>query len=242
MGILEEFTEEINKIIDDIEGKKLTKIEEKPEENKTLSLFSQSKKNKEVPISILKKEQDNITKDDKQPNKSFLAKSEVYKVYLILDNDDTIHTKITKYKNKDKLYYILDFNKKIYDAEKLEANKGEFNKYGNFLFLEGEELIRGKGKFSDKAKEEIAGIETMKLEDRAFQKSTYRMKEKYSKPSGINVIVAFIIICVGLFLILWVLLGGLPPIINAINNAAHIAIQPPNFPVEPLANESYVVS
>ena len=162
-----------------------------------------------------------------------------YPVYLIFDNEETKHTSIIKFKDKNKNYwYYLDWNKKIYSKDEVEFGRELYTQACNFIFLEGEKLVLGEGEFSPKAQEEIDAIDRMKLEDRAYEKSNARMNRKYKKIEGINIIVAILILCVGVFLVLWVVFGGLPPVINSINN---VVVVPAAEVAQNVSNQSFVV-
>lgn len=145
----------------------------------------------------------------------------VYPVYLILPNDQTFHTQITQFHQNNEPYYYLHFNKRVYNKDEFINEETMSTDACNFIFMEdnGARLVNGKVDFSANAKEQLNNIDKMKQEDRAFEKSHWRQKSKYMPPLNINTAVNIMIVCVGIFLVAYVVITNLSPIIGALNNA-----------------------
>ena len=158
-----------------------------------------------------------------------------YPIYLILPKQETAHTFITEFVGDDgRVWWYLDFDNKVYPPENVEIPDTLSIYSCNFIFLENGKLKIGDVAFSREAQAQIDEVDKMKIEDRTYEKSNARMNRKYRKVDGLNIIIAILLLCVGVFLVLWVMFGGLPNVIGAIN-AVNVA------PAAPLANQTIVV-
>lgn len=160
-----------------------------------------------------------------------------YPVYLILEDETTLLTFCQKIIKNGEEYYTLAFNKKNYKAKAIEYKYGKLNKNAvNFLFLEDNgNLVRGKGEFSEKAKKQIAQIDQMKLEDRAYERTIQALRTKYGKRFDIEIIITIIILCVGIFIVAYAVFSGLPQVIGQLHNVAAVIVQnPPPVDIPPV--------
>lgn len=178
---------------------------------------------------------------EKKPNPKppfILRNLPKYPVYLVLPKNMTAHTYIYEFKKDGKTYYLLEWNKTVY-SESDDEFVGEeklLPTASNLIFLKDGRLHMGKWKFSQTAQGMIDSAARWKQKDRAFEKSRWTQKRKFANPQDlVKMAIAIIMICLGVFLVLYVMFGGLPQSISAINAAATIA--PP-----PVANNTFVVT
>ena len=186
----------------------------------------------------------NMPEKIQKPSKPLFTQLHVSKpVYLILPEERTFHTSITEFLDgKKRKWYYLAFNKKIYGKDDVDFKTELTAQACNFIFLdgdEGERLVLADADFSPEAKTQIEQVDRMKLEDRCYEKSNMRMNRKYRKIEGVNVIVAILLICIGVFLVLWVVLGGLPGIIGAVNAAPSQVQAAAQAAAQPLATQNF---
>ena len=212
--------EEIGKLAEPAVAPLLNDAED-AEKNEVRRLIEQNDKLIKA-LQEKKEEKKQPAKKKSYPGLPLFGKKDKLSVYLILKNNNTAHTHIMRFWHDKMPYFYLDHNKRVYDSDEVANHEILSAESCNFVFLEENGLHVGECLFAEKAQAEIDSVDRMKMEDRAYEKSHYRQKKKFNKPDGINVIIAIILLCVGVFLVLWVLFGGLPNVISAINAAASI--------------------
>lgn len=161
-----------------------------------------------------------------------------YKVYLIRSEEATYHTKLTRFEMNDEEFYLLEYNKKVYSASEIEGfNKakggpmetdGNLNREAsNIMFLDDMgNLSIGSLEFTDRAREVVNRVDSMKMDDRTCERIHQQDMTKFKEPDNSDTLVRMIVFGVIIMLILFVTFQGLPGAITAENNGIDMAKKP----------------